>query len=829
VRVSRQTALRHGLEALLAWVAIASLAHGQLTADFEASPLTGAAPLTVSFVDTSTGATVESWVWNFGDGGISTEQHPSHVYTRAGSYTVSLTVQKFTGGFEFDVEIKPDLITVPLLPAFGASPSSGILPLTVQFTDMTLGSPTSWLWDFGDGGSSTEQHPSHTFLTPGSYSISLTAFHTGLMETVVEHELIIVEPADLDAGFSASVTSGVVPLTVSFDDESTGSPPTGWLWDFGDGDTSTTENPVHVFETPGTYTVSLTALYFSQEDTAVHEDLVTVAPVPLTAAFSTSTTSGSNPLTVSFTDETLGSPPTAWLWDFGDGGASAQQHPEHVFDAPGSFSVSLTAFFFGQSDTVTQRNLVTVTAAPITTSFSAGPLAGVPPLPVSFRPRVAESAPTAFLWDFGDGYGSAEATPTHTYVAPGVRDVTLTVFVGDQGEAHTIPGLVRVGPFVGEYLPASLISLDSIGSPGRVDASPLQIIAADRDVQEAKVLRRNPSGTWSLEAALTSDDPGTSAGFPSDVAISDRFALVGDASHDALADGAGAAYLFERQWDGKWIERALLLASDGAEGDRFGQAVALTNDLAVVGAPRKDAGGPNNGAAYVFERQPDGTWLEAAKLTGSGGGSSSHHLGQAVAVSGSRIIVGAPRFYFDGAPDDWGAAFLFERQPDGSWPSVATLALEQPFPEAGFGHAVALDGDRAVVGAPFDDHTQSMAGSATVFDRQPDGTWAHTQKLRPKFGDAINNQFGQSVDLEGDRVIVGMPGETTLAEGDGVVVIFGLDPSAGWREFGKLYSNEAFPQGFGTDVSLSGDVIVTSTPVGTEPKLLLLEILEALP
>lgn len=145
-----------------------------LKAGFAASPTLGKAPLQVQFTDQSTGD-ITSREWDFdGDGTVdSTAQNPSHTYDTAGTYTVSLTVRAADGSD--DTETKVGYIRVgELLAGFTASPTSGIVPLAVEFTDQSVGEITSWAWDFGDGGTSTEQSPSHTYNTVGTYTVSLT-------------------------------------------------------------------------------------------------------------------------------------------------------------------------------------------------------------------------------------------------------------------------------------------------------------------------------------------------------------------------------------------------------------------------------------------------------------------------------------------------------------------------------------------------------------------------------------------------------------------------------------------------------------------------------
>ncbi|AKB36579.1 cell surface protein [Methanosarcina siciliae C2J] len=145
-------------------------------ADFMANTTSGTAPLSVQFTDLSENAT--EWSWDFGDGANSTEQNPVHTYSAAGNYTVNLTVTNTAGS---DSEVKTDYITVsesstPAEPvaAFTADVTGGTVPLNVNFTDQSAGSPTSWNWDFGDGANSTEQNPSHTYTSAGNYTVNLT-------------------------------------------------------------------------------------------------------------------------------------------------------------------------------------------------------------------------------------------------------------------------------------------------------------------------------------------------------------------------------------------------------------------------------------------------------------------------------------------------------------------------------------------------------------------------------------------------------------------------------------------------------------------------------
>ncbi|AKB34216.1 cell surface protein [Methanosarcina siciliae HI350] len=167
-------------------------------ADFNAAPLSGNSPLTVNFTDDSTGSPT-SWSWDFGDGTNSTEQNPSHTYNSTGNYTVSLTVSNDGGS---DSEVKIDYITVSSTPvepelvaAFTADVTEGTDPLTVNFTDQSTGSPTAWEWDFGDGANSTEQNPSHTYVSSGNYTVNLTVENAAGTDFELKSDYIEVSKA----------------------------------------------------------------------------------------------------------------------------------------------------------------------------------------------------------------------------------------------------------------------------------------------------------------------------------------------------------------------------------------------------------------------------------------------------------------------------------------------------------------------------------------------------------------------------------------------------------------------------------------------------------
>ncbi len=163
---------------------------------------------------------------------------------------------------------------------FSATPTSGKDPLTVQFTDASTDDPTSWLWNFGDGYTSTAQNPQHIYLDPGQYSVHLTAQNDYGYDEIAKPYYITVTTSQVPptADFSASPTSGTAPLTVSFTDGSTGA--TSWSWEFGDGWGSSARNPEHAYIAPGTYTVTLTAHNSVGSDVETKTAYITIGDAP---------------------------------------------------------------------------------------------------------------------------------------------------------------------------------------------------------------------------------------------------------------------------------------------------------------------------------------------------------------------------------------------------------------------------------------------------------------------------------------------------------------------------------------------------------------------
>jgi PKD repeat protein len=397
-------------------------------ANFTSNVSEGYAPLSVQFTDLSENA--ESFNWEFGDGANSTEQSPMHTYSTAGIYTVNLTVSNENGTASrlAIITVKKQPVVSPIAD-FKSDTMTGSVPLTIQLMDISKYA-AGWNWNFGDGNSSTEQNPIHTYYATGTYTVTLIVSNEAGTDTEIKTGYIIVKPVSskLVASFYACPTSGNAPLKVVFTDSSTGSP-TSWKWSFGDGTYSTQKNPVHAYSKAGKYTVSLMVKNSRGSGSVIKSSYINIvnklkAPV---AAFSAYPTSGNTPLKVTFTDKSE-EKPTSWKWNFGDGTYSTQKNPVHVYSKAGKYTVSLIVKNAAGKSTVTGFGYINVAATLKTpvSAFSAYPTSGKTPLKVQFIDK-STGSPSSWKWSFGNGKYSTAKNPVNTYSKEGKYTVTLTV------------------------------------------------------------------------------------------------------------------------------------------------------------------------------------------------------------------------------------------------------------------------------------------------------------------------------------------------------------------------------------------------------------------
>ncbi|MCF8386904.1 MAG: FG-GAP-like repeat-containing protein [Bacteroidales bacterium] len=261
---------------------------------------------------------------------------------------------------------------------FSADPTYGLPPLMVDFTDLSLDSVNTWEWDFGDGGTSTEQHPDYEYTEPGLYSVKLKITGPGGIDSITKQDYIDVFFDPPTADFIGEPTSGLSPLEVQFTDLSVDSV-NNWYWHFGDGEVGYIQNPLHTYDTAGTYTVSLSVDGPGGSDMMEKVDYISVEPDIIQADFSGSPTIGQSPLTVDFIDLSIGEI-DSWKWAFGDGDSASIQNPSHEYLNPGSFTVSLTVDGIAGTSTETKVDYILI---PVAKEESAARSVMVYPNPVS--------------------------------------------------------------------------------------------------------------------------------------------------------------------------------------------------------------------------------------------------------------------------------------------------------------------------------------------------------------------------------------------------------------------------------------------------------------
>ncbi|MFK7818819.1 MAG: Ig-like domain-containing protein [Planctomycetaceae bacterium] len=247
---------------------------------------------------------------------------------------------------------------------------------------------------------------------------------------------------------------------------------------------------------------------------------------------------------------------------------------------------------------------------------------------------------------------------------------------------------------------------------------------------------------------------------------------------------------------------------------KFGAAVAVSNDVAVVGAPRENTNGSNSGAAYVMKRIGS-RWIEVAKLVGSGT-TAGDEFGTSVAIQGRRIVVGSHRDA--GAATLSGVAYVFEQNADGEWVEVAKLADPTGRKKDRFGSDVALEGDTIAVAAHLDDNLGTDSGSVFVFDRNAaTGEWELVKRI--KADDASRkSEFGSSISLSNHTLAVGAIKDDQGAVDAGAAYVFTRDEGGldNWGQVNKLLAPQpARKDSFGFDISISeaSSTLAVGTPL----------------
>ncbi len=399
-------------------------------------------PATAVFQDSSDGSGTLSYQWDFGDGATSASPSPSHNYTSSGSYTVLLTVQS-AGGCS-------DTASLPLsihIPASSFTHTTATcLNQTLHFTNTSSPLPVSSTWYFGDGTTSTDLNPDKVYTNTGNYTVKLVnVFSAGCSDSVTATINIATAPT---ASFTADDTSKcAAPLTVKFTNNTTGNA-SGYLWDFGDGDTSSATNPTHIYIKQGNFTVTLTATNANGcEDIFEKIKYINIEPVKITKFLNLPDT-GCIPLTIkpSFLLN-ISDKIKTYSWDFGDGGTSNVQSPTYTYTKEGFFNVKLTIVTEdGCTDTFTLNNAVLAGHKPkASCTFAPDSLCTNDVLKFT---NTSTNGPITFLrWDYGAILDAATGQYYYkTLIDTGYRQLVLIAYNYGCADTLKIDSTVYVMP-----------------------------------------------------------------------------------------------------------------------------------------------------------------------------------------------------------------------------------------------------------------------------------------------------------------------------------------------------------------------------------------------
>jgi hypothetical protein len=341
----------------------------------------------------------------------------------------------------------------------------------------------------------------------------------------------------------------------------------------------------------------------------------------------------------------------------------------------------------------------------------------------------------------------------------------------------------------------------------RVSISGKYVIAGaihDNDDRGSAYIFERRATDWIQQTKLTASSPAAGDQFGSDVSISGDNAIVGADRNDYNGPWSGAAYVF--QWTNTgWIQQDMLVPSDGNVGDRFGNAVSISDNYLIIGAYWDDDNGFNSGSAYIFRKDVAG-WVLDAKLRASDG-TEDDLFGRDVSIDGNYAIVGAVLDNHDGA--DRGSAYIFRR--DGSnWIQQAKLVAEDGQAGDEFGGSVCIKGNYAVIGAIGNDDLGEDAGAAYIFVRSGND-WIQQARLVPLDG-AAGDHFGNSVSIDGNYAVVAAHLDDDMGADSGSAYIFKREGQS-WEQQAKLTAPDGSQNDFfGQGVSIDSSYVIVGAP-----------------
>lgn len=445
--------------------------------------------LTASFTNGSLGTNL-TYAWNFGDNTNSAAINPNHSYAMPGVYMVQLIASNSCSSDTFIQSVSIQSIPVAI---FQSITQVQCIPAQVQFHDNSQGDISFRKWTFSGGNPSQSAlaDPVVSYVNAGVYSVSLIVGNAAGNDTTVHDFAVTVEDAPI-ANFDVIIASNLAHMNNGSVNGST------WQWDFGDNTFSNMKDPGHEYTINGSYTIVLVASNSCGSDTFTQ--LVQIA-VPQAAHFSFQSIGNCAPITVKFSDQSIGNPTQReWTFEGGVPATSTEQNPTVVYQTAGFYNVTLISRNGNISDTLWQDSLIEVRGKPVSafSSITTG-------LEVDFSNQTLLG--TSYHWSFGDGTVSTEIDPTHVYAAVDTFEVVLvavnecgsdstkrTIFTGGIPPAGGFDGGFVAGcaPFEVHFAPINANNWDDIswlfpgGNPASsADANPIVIYdnAGDYAVQ----------------------------------------------------------------------------------------------------------------------------------------------------------------------------------------------------------------------------------------------------------------------------------------------------------------------------------------------------------
>ncbi len=384
-------------------------------ADIVVSSMEGCVPVYAQYGSASDSSV--SWHWNFGDGSFSTDMNPFHTFSDTGSFQVSLISSSNEGCI--DTAYATEMVVVEYLVAdFFTFDSAACAPSAITFHDQSTNADT-WHWDFGDSTYSSLQNPSHVYLNPGDYDISLVVARSSYCsDTLLKSNYVkVLGPV---AAFETSSAAGCDSLGVQFTNVSSSFISSEWY--FGDGYFSYDTDPYHHYSDTGTYVSTLVVTdSLGCTDYIVASDTIHVYSTPQ-ASFDPSITQGCKPLSVDFTNTSLYS--DSYEWDFGYGAKSYLENPSYTYNIAGTYYASVTVHNHGVCSAFYDSVEINVSPIPYV-NFSADTSNHCFPATMEFTNLSGDTANTSFHWEFGTGDSSQLTSPEYTYDNMGVFPVSL--------------------------------------------------------------------------------------------------------------------------------------------------------------------------------------------------------------------------------------------------------------------------------------------------------------------------------------------------------------------------------------------------------------------